>query len=334
MAIKPAINSLNDEFSVGELTGPAAFKLAKSYYTDKDYRRAEHYGEHANKLGNPKAPLLLSLVCLSRAKEASNSDKEITPGEILELWDAAKSWAIKARRHNPKEAEKIIRDIQLHRERLFNQPLTRAGYSGRMATGSFIDNKLRDIFADLAQAGIPENERAAFIAERAAALSSPAASAHLTNEITHRGEASHQPEVKAPAHGSIQPALDIKAGITGHAPRQPKPLPEGLSWPQEDFDKAPEYGKWGGLARYLERTWRPLIPYIDMPTLREHWPRLGEAIDRQRSKLPKDVPLPRLKEEVVDQELRTGLVRIEDAERLSRARRRRVAKARQATPAP
>jgi tetratricopeptide (TPR) repeat protein len=89
-------------------------------------------------------------------------------------------------------------------------------------------------------------------------------------------------------------------------------LPEGLSWPRprlpgvaeaertdDDYDRAPEYGKWRGLESYLRRVWEPLIPHIDMPTLRERWPRLGEAIDRQRRKLPADLLIP-VKKQVTD----------------------------------
>lgn len=76
-------------------------------------------------------------------------------------------------------------------------------------------------------------------------------------------------------------------------------LPDGLSWPADDFDKSPECGKWGGLERYLRQVWESLIPHIDMPTLRAHWPRLGEAIDRQRSKLSPEL-LPPLKPEITD----------------------------------
>jgi tetratricopeptide (TPR) repeat protein len=78
-----------------------------------------------------------------------------------------------------------------------------------------------------------------------------------------------------------------------------QPLPKGLTWPREDFDKAPEHGEMGGLKRYLERVWKDLIPFIDMPTLRERWPRLGQAIDRQRGKLP-SVLLPPVKKQMTD----------------------------------
>jgi tetratricopeptide (TPR) repeat protein len=77
------------------------------------------------------------------------------------------------------------------------------------------------------------------------------------------------------------------------------PLPKGLSWPRDDYDQAPEFNAWHGLPRYLERVWKDLIPFIDMPTLREHWPRLGEAIDRQRKKLPPEL-LPPVKKELTD----------------------------------
>jgi Flp pilus assembly protein TadD len=103
-----------------------------------------------------------------------------------------------------------------------------------------------------------------------------------------------------------------------------QPLPEGLNWPREDYSQAPEYKSWGGIARYLERVWKPLLPYIDMPTLREHWPQTAKAIDLHRAKLPKEL-LPPLKQEVVDQELKKGWVRVEDAVSLGSARRRRDA---------
>ena len=77
-------------------------------------------------------------------------------------------------------------------------------------------------------------------------------------------------------------------------------LPEGLSWPRDDFDQAPEFSsKKGGLARYLTRVWKPLIPYIDMATMREHWPAAARAITRQRRKLPAEL-LPPVQREVTD----------------------------------
>jgi tetratricopeptide (TPR) repeat protein len=79
-----------------------------------------------------------------------------------------------------------------------------------------------------------------------------------------------------------------------------KPLPEGLSWPQNDFGKKePEFNKPGGAERYIKRVWVPLAPYIDMPTLRERWPRAAEVIDRNRPKLA-EISLPPVKRELTD----------------------------------
>lgn len=125
------------------------------------------------------------------------------------------------------------------------------------------------------------------------------------------------------------------------APRRPlPPLPEGLSWPRprrpnvsdahrtdDDYDRAPEFNKWRGLESYLKRVWKPFIPYIDMPTMRDHWPAAATAIDRQRSRLLlKGVALPLKLEEVNDRALESRSVRPEDAARLGAALGRRRAK--------
>jgi hypothetical protein len=119
-----------------------------------------------------------------------------------------------------------------------------------------------------------------------------------------------------------------------------QPLPEGLAWPRprlpgvpdvdrndDDYDRAPECGRPGGLERYLRRVWEPLIPHVDMPTLREHWPRLGEAIDRQRRKLPPDL-LPSKNADRVDREV-AGIPRKGDRPvRLDRTLKMRAYRAR------
>jgi tetratricopeptide (TPR) repeat protein len=79
-----------------------------------------------------------------------------------------------------------------------------------------------------------------------------------------------------------------------------KPLPEGLSWPRHDFPKETQYyNKPGGRDRYIKEVWGPLSQYIDMPTLRERWPRAAEAIDRARPKLSPEI-LPPIKRELTD----------------------------------
>jgi hypothetical protein len=81
-------------------------------------------------------------------------------------------------------------------------------YARQTATGSLIDNKLRAIFADLAQAGIPENQHAALIVERAAALSSPTAPARLPEENTRKSHASQAGRASAGV-GALQAGMAV-----------------------------------------------------------------------------------------------------------------------------
>lgn len=82
--------------------------------------------------------------------------------------------------------------------------------------------------------------------------------------------------------------------------RQLPPLPDGLSWPTDDFDKGSQhFGKRGGIASYLKEVWKPLLPYIDMPTMRSHYPRTAKAIDNHRLNLPPEL-LPPTKPELIN----------------------------------
>jgi tetratricopeptide (TPR) repeat protein len=107
------------------------------------------------------------------------------------------------------------------------------------------------------------------------------------------------------------------------------PLPDGLSWPQEDFDQSTEFGKRGGLVRYL-KVWKPLIAagVIDMPTLRKFYPKAAKAVDNHRQGLPAELTIPTIKQ-VNDQALASEWIRVEDIGRLARARQRRLVKGRQ-----
>ena len=94
-------------------------------------------------------------------------------------------------------------------------------------------------------------------------------------------------------------------------PRHPLPrLPRGLRWPV-DFDKAPEFGRYpkapGGVVAYLKREWKEIIAagMIDMPTLREHFPRTAAAINTYtkphpetgvKRTLPKNLTIPILEQ--------------------------------------
>lgn len=99
--------------------------------------------------------------------------------------------------------------------------------------------------------------------------------------------------------------------------RHPLPrLPRGLRW-LVDFDKAPEFGrhpeKPGGIVAYLKREWTKIIAAgkIDMPTLRENFPKAHEAIKSytkphpetgERRTLPKKLTIPSVSQ-VIDQKL-------------------------------
>jgi hypothetical protein len=123
------------------------------------------------------------------------------------------------------------------------------------------------------------------------------------------------PQPKA-GHKATRPTSKPAQTSRQPAARHPlPPPPEGLSWPRprlpgvleadrtdDDYDRAEECGQPGGLKRYLERVWgETRLQHIDMPTLREHWPRLGEAIDRQRRQLAaKQMKLPALKPELTN----------------------------------
>ena len=81
-------------------------------------------------------------------------------------------------------------------------------------------------------------------------------------------------------------------------------LPEGFTWPDEDFDKSPHFGKRNGIVRYLEDTWKPFIDLklIDMPTLRDHYPVTAKAVDNHRRNIPPELLIPTI-EEVNDRAL-------------------------------
>lgn len=128
-----------------------------------------------------------------------------------------------------------------------------------------------------------------------------------------------------------------------------KPLPKGLTWPRprlpnvpddkrqdDDYDRSDHFGKHGGIKLYLKEVWRELIPYIDMPTMREWWPAAGKAIDLRRKKLEADgVQLPLTLEKVNDLALERGApVHPKDVARLGAALGRRLVKEwKKATPA-
>jgi hypothetical protein len=104
------------------------------------------------------------------------------------------------------------------------------------------------------------------------------------------------------------------------------PLPKGLSWPETDYNEAPEFNKPGGVARYFKRVWKSLIPYIDMPTMREHYPIAAKAMDNHRTKLETKLritTLPQLNDQVVSSEW----IPTRDAKRVAEAKRRRMKKA-------
>jgi len=161
----------------------------------------------------------------------------------------------------------------------------------------------------------------------------------------------HDEKVKkgpiAPTSGSGSPRSRqrLPQPSAGHEVTRPAeirhplpPLPKGLTWPQGDYDSTrPEFGKPGGIIRYLDEVWKPLIAMglIDMPTLREHYPGAAQAIDNYRNyrqkgrKLPKELDVPTLPE-MNDRALASEWVQWKDVERLRQARFRRVSKPRKA----
>ena len=100
------------------------------------------------------------------------------------------------------------------------------------------------------------------------------------------------------------------------------PLPEGLVWPP-DFDRSPHFRKKGGLQRYLE-AWRPIIAAgaIDMPLLRQHWPKAATGVDNHRQEIPEDLLIPTI-EQANDRDLKSEHIPRRDARRLGAAQRRR-----------
>jgi hypothetical protein len=94
-------------------------------------------------------------------------------------------------------------------------------------------------------------------------------------------------------------------------------LPEGLSWPTSDFVKSvPEYGKKGGFARYYNRVWAALVPFIDMRTLSKHYPKTVSGIYNHRKELSPNA-LPLVVEKVNDQAVEHLIWGSEDAPHLS-----------------
>nr|WP_294566677.1 hypothetical protein [uncultured Rhodopila sp.] len=126
-------------------------------------------------------------------------------------------------------------------------------------------------------------------------------------------------------------------------PRHPLPeLPKGLHWP-EDFDKAPEFGRHpqapGGVVAYLQREWTAIIAAkkIDMPKLREHFPKAAGAISAHTTphrktgeirELPKQLTIPVAKQVNTQKlaQVRDGkvVVSLEEAARLFALERRRT----------
>jgi hypothetical protein len=77
------------------------------------------------------------------------------------------------------------------------------------------------------------------------------------------------------------------------------PLPGGLQWPVEQFDKSPEFQKRGGIERHLDRVWRSLIEAgkVDMGILRAFYPSTALGIDslkKRGGKLPDDLVIPQV----------------------------------------
>jgi tetratricopeptide (TPR) repeat protein len=109
------------------------------------------------------------------------------------------------------------------------------------------------------------------------------------------------------------------------------PLPDGLDWPQ-DFNRSPHFKKKGGLLRYLE-AWRPIIAIgaIDMPLLRQHWPKAAAGVDNHRLEIPEELLIPTI-EQANDQKLKSEHILPKDARRLAAAQRRRDLKAKQQSP--
>ena len=82
------------------------------------------------------------------------------------------------------------------------------------------------------------------------------------------------------------------------------PLPNGLTWPTEQFDKSPEFQKRGGILRHLERVWRTLIAagVVDMTLMRAFYPSTARAVDsfkyndgKELRILPNHLDIPLLK---------------------------------------
>lgn len=104
-----------------------------------------------------------------------------------------------------------------------------------------------------------------------------------------------------------QEGVDTATKSTPRDARHPLlELPKGLRWPK-DFDQADEFGRHpkapGGIVAYLEREWKDIIAAekIDMPTLREHFPKAAAAISAyttphrktgEARKLPDELTIP------------------------------------------
>lgn len=106
---------------------------------------------------------------------------------------------------------------------------------------------------------------------------------------------------------SNSPEFSYNAYMPGEFPKARRKLPllpKGLSWPSGDFNQSPHFGKAGGIARYLEEVWKPLIAagVVDMPTLRRRYPSTAKAVDNHRRKLAEHAPelLPPVERELTD----------------------------------
>ena len=212
-------------------------------------------------------------------------------------------------------------------------------------TGGGTDLLVSNILAILAASELPKTEWSEILRAAIDQISLPALRPRDKTERRRALDARGTPPGQAVTQAGPSSTKVQNGSITAHARtlahrRELPALPAGLRWPTKDFDQSQEFGKRGGLVHYLDREWKGLIGKgrIDMPTLREHYPATAEAIHSyqrpnsrtgERRRLPSELTIPTLKEKN-DRALRGDWVRSEDADRLSRARRRRQAKARQA----
>jgi hypothetical protein len=148
-----------------------------------------------------------------------------------------------------------------------------------------------DILDILASSELPKTEWPGILRTVIERIS-PSAGRSLPTEVAKR-QSDNLRGTRQSQSGDATP----RAGLSDHR-GESSFLPQGLQWPTERYEDAPERGKTNGLVLYLRRVWGPLIAaggIVTRQKLEEVSPAAAASVDRyQRGgnrSLPKDVAI-------------------------------------------